>query len=75
MNNLEVKSVSWFTSMKGLIGIVVAQDTITNEKKAYVSAADGYNEETDIQSILSGGAKVYVEQLERIISQLKGVTL
>jgi len=67
----EVVSVFWFTHVFSCIGIVIAKDTITGERKAYMGVGKGICEKADIFSILDWGAKVPLEFLENILEELK----
>ena len=64
--------VRWFSGGKGTVGIVVAEDTKTKERKAYIGAVEGYSELVDIDYILSWGAKVPLSMIEEIEKELKG---
>jgi hypothetical protein len=62
---MKILNVQWFNN----IGIV----TIDNgfEIKTYIKAVKGFNEQEDIQDIISLGFKIYPEQLEKILSFYK----
>jgi hypothetical protein len=51
----ELLDVMWFTSSRGLVGIVAVQVEPT-EIKFYISPADGFNEVIDANLIMSHGA-------------------
>ena len=40
----------WFSGLE-TIGIVIGEDEITGERKAYIGTGKGYSEEADIQHI------------------------
>lgn len=63
MNNkyYEVLASKWFTSVDGCIG-VVAVETFTNEWKAYIGIADGYNQQGDEQHIAMYGSGLLPEE-------------
>lgn len=51
-----LKSV-WFTSGRHCIGIVMGQDKVTKEEKAYIGVGEGENQEVDEEFIATHGAK------------------
>ncbi len=61
----------WFTSKK-TVGIVVGEDTITRERKAYIGVVRGFNEKADEREIAEWGSPVNVRYLEEIVTLLKG---
>jgi hypothetical protein len=65
MDNVKILNVQWFNN----VGIV----TIDNgfEVKTYTKAVQGFNEQEDVQDIISLGFKIYPEQLEKILSFYK----
>lgn len=64
---LKVIDKSWFTNRQGTFGIVLAQDTITNERKAYIGLADQNSEPKDVEEILAWGAKFPVAAAEALM--------
>ena len=54
-NAPELLDVMWFTSGKGLVGIVAVQIEPT-VVKFYIGSADGFNEVIDTNLIMSHGA-------------------
>lgn len=49
---------TWFATGHGhCIGIVLCEDEVTKEKKAYISVVSGEDEEADTQDIKENGAK------------------
>lgn len=56
----------WFTNMKGTLGIVVLEEDITNERKAYIGVVSGNDEKADTEDIISWGNKFDVETLDRL---------
>lgn len=57
----------WF----GKIGIVVGEDVITKEKKAYMGLGEGHDEGLDVGTIMEKGTKVHLNILEEIVKELK----
>jgi hypothetical protein len=54
-NAPELAGVKWFTSGKGLVGIVAVRIE-TGDIKFYIGQADGFNEVIDSNLIMSHGA-------------------
>jgi len=54
-NQPQLEGVKWFTSSKGLVGIVAVR-TETGDIKFYIGPADGFNEVIDSNLIMSHGA-------------------
>ena len=59
----EIINKWWFSSYRGLIGIVKVKDDLGNEK-FYIDVAPGRNEELDAKGIATWGAKFYPEQIK-----------
>ncbi|KKN28987.1 hypothetical protein LCGC14_0848530 [marine sediment metagenome] len=57
----------WLTGMYGNIGIVLGEDSITGEKKAYIGVHTGHDEDSDREMVASGGAKLRKETVESIL--------
>ncbi len=60
----------WFTNNRGTIGIVIIQEDVTGERKAYIGIGDGHNEKADTQSIVDWGNPLSISVLGWIWSQL-----
>ena len=62
---MKILNVQWFNN----VGIV----TIDNgfEIKTYIKQVEGFDEQEDIQSIISLGFKIYPSQLKKILSFYK----
>ncbi len=67
-----MKSVydTWFQSLGGPCGIIVAENELTGERKAYIGVASGLNIEHDTQAILELGTKISVDRLQEILKHL-----
>jgi hypothetical protein len=63
----------WFSEMGTMrpIGIVVGEDKITGERKAYIGTASGEDEDDDTNHISKCGAKLMPRSLEEILRALK----
>lgn len=68
---MKVIKTYWFSNMTGVIGIVVGQDTVTGEHKAYIGWGSGLDEKADEQQVREWGSKVNVTVLEEILALLK----
>jgi len=60
----------WFTSFMANIGIVIGEDEVTGERKAYIGVGDGFHLEVDRQMIATHGAKLSPEIAARIAALL-----
>ena len=56
----------WFNNALGVVGIVVGEDTITGEPKAYVGVAAGHNLEDDMKLVAELGGKFPLARAEEI---------
>lgn len=56
----------WFTGMSGCIGIVVIEEDITGDRKAYIGPASGTDEKADTEQIISLGNKFSLDTAQRI---------
>jgi len=66
--------VYWFTCMTGAIGVVVGEDNVTKEKKAYIGIVSGFNEEADTKTVMELGAPLSREVLLEMAEHLKPPT-
>ena len=57
----------WFTNMKGVIGIVILAEDVTNDRKAYISVVDGHDQNVDTQTVISYGNPLSVDTIERLL--------
>ncbi len=64
---MKIIETIWFTGMYGFCGIVLGEDSITGERKAYVGVHHGRDEDSDRKLIASGGSKLPREMAERIL--------
>ena len=65
---MKVIETLWFTNKHGCIGIVVAEEDVTGERKAYIGPASGTDEKADTEQILAWawGNKFSLDVIERI---------
>lgn len=64
---MKATNVKWFSSLTGQIGIVLGEDDVTKEKKAYIGKVDGLSEGQDIHKIMELGAKFPAEIAELLM--------
>lgn len=65
----------WFSGKDGCVGIIVDEDSVTGERKAYIGSASGIDEEADIKAISDWGAKFplsIVLRLQNLLIEKKG---
>ena len=68
---MKIKRPYWFTGFFGTIGVVVGEDNVTGEKKAYIGTAPGFDEDADAQYIAKTGSPVDPGHLAQILEDLK----
>lgn len=68
---MKFQSTLWFSSMAGCYGIVMGEDEVTGEYKAYIGAAGGLDEEEDIEKISTWGAPVAPSQAAALFLHFK----
>ena len=64
---MKIIDTIWPTGMYGHVGIVLAEDSITGERKVYVGVHRGQNEDWDRELVTSGGSKLPRSTAERIL--------
>ena len=72
--NKRIIGYAWFTA-KHTVGIVLTQDTITNEIKCWIAPGDGVSEAQDVLEIMDYGAKFPVLEGASIITKLGKVVV
>ncbi len=64
---MKILDTIWFTPMSGhTLGIVMGEDEVTKERKAYIGVAEGYDEHTDTRIIADTGVKIYPTQIDAL---------
>ena len=63
--------VYWFTCMTGAIGVVVGEDTVTKEKKAYIGVVGGFDQDADTKTVMEGGSPVSLGLLLEVANYMK----
>lgn len=71
---MRVLETLWFTGINGCIGIVVGEEDVTGDRKAYIGVASGANEKADQESILGLGNKFTYDIVQRLDYYLKPKT-
>jgi hypothetical protein len=61
----------WFTSIK-TVGIIVTEDELTKERRAYVGVVDGNDPELDRLYIKEHGAPVSVMAMKQVVREMEG---
>lgn len=69
---MDIKQVYWFSHMSGMIGIVVGQDKVTGQRKGYIGAAPGFDEDEDTKIVAERGSPVNSKILTEIADYLNG---
>ena len=68
--SIELVGWVWYTG-RDSIGVILCNDTTTNEQKAYIGIASGEDERRDILNIMYWGSKFEVP-LAKIIVKARG---
>lgn len=68
---MKITDTLWFTASNSQVGIVLGEDTITGERKAYIGAHYGRDEESDSKLIAEYGAKITMVQAERLTAHFR----
>lgn len=63
---MKVIETLWFTNRDGCIGIVVGEEDITGDRKAYIGPASGTDEKADTEQILAWGNKFSLDTALRL---------
>ena len=56
----------WFNSMLGVVGIMIGEDEVTGERKAFIGVGQGHDQRDDIRSIARLGGKLSLRTLDEI---------
>ncbi|GAJ21933.1 unnamed protein product, partial [marine sediment metagenome] len=62
---------TWFAGAKGCVGIVIGEEEFTGERKAFIGAANGRNENADAEAITAWGIRLSVAVLQGLIKKLE----
>lgn len=70
---MEIIDDMWFSTSEGVIGIVVIEDEVTQERRALIGVASGHDMKLDTTTIVAWGNPFSVAAAARIITQLQGL--
>jgi len=71
---VKVIETLWFNSFAGTVGIVVGEEDITKDRKAYIGAASGLDEKAGTDHIVSFGLPFSLDTAKRLVYLLGGKT-
>lgn len=63
----------WFSNSQGVVGIVVIEDEVTHERRAFIGAASGHDVKADTEAIAAFGNSFSASAAARIIIKLQGL--
>ena len=61
----------WLSGITGTIAIVVGEDKITKERKAYAGKVNGYDENSDIEMIKTKGAPLEINDVKSLLKLMQ----
>lgn len=61
----------WFTNMDGCIGIIIVEEDITGDRKAYIGFGKGHDAQADTERILAWGNTFSLDTVGRLQCHLK----
>ena len=68
---MKVIDTLWFTNNKGTVGIVILEEDITGDRKAYIGVVPGGDEKADTEAIIDWGNPFSLNTAQRIEHFLK----
>lgn len=68
---MKITETLWFTGANSLVGIVLGEDGITGERKAYIGAHYGRDEASDSKLIAEYGARITPAQVDRLAAHFR----
>jgi len=69
---VKVIDTLWFTNLNGTVGIVIVEEDVTGDRKAYIGAVPiVVDEKRDTEAIIAWGNKFSLDTLKRIEHFLK----
>ncbi len=68
---MKVLETLWFTGSTGCIGIVVIEEDVTGERKAYIGVGSGISEKADQEHIIAWGITFSHDTVLRLAHYLK----
>ena len=61
-----IVSSRWFCNLFGCVGVIVVDDLVTGERRAYIGTGQGENEQVDIDYICEWGQELHMFTLREI---------
>jgi len=61
----------WFTNIHGTVGIVIIEEDVTGDRKAYIGVVPGEDKKADTEAIIAWGNKFSLNTAQRIERFLK----
>ena len=68
---MKIEHVYWFSPGTGHIGVVIGEDNVTKEKKAYIGVVGGFDLEADTKTVEKLGQRLTRELLLEMAEHLK----
>jgi len=66
-NRVKVLEAIWFTNNQGgTSGIIIVEEDVAGDRKAYIGVGNGIDEKVDIEDILAWGSEFSLGTTERI---------
>ena len=62
---------TWFTTLSGTVGIVVADDEVTGKRKAYSGIVSGLDEKHDTERVKCYGVELSLPILRSLVAILE----
>ena len=69
---MKVIETLWFNSFGGTVGIVVGEEDITKDRKAYIGSASGLDGKADTDHIIGFGLPFSLETARKLVYLLGG---
>ena len=68
--DMKIIDTLWFSGVFGCIGIVVAENSVTGKRKAYIGNVTGDDAEADSKYLATSGSPVMKAQVDRLVELL-----
>ncbi|GAH81524.1 unnamed protein product [marine sediment metagenome] len=64
---MKVLEAIWFTNNQGgTSGIIIVEEDVTGNRKAYIGVGNGIDEKADIEDILAWGSEFSLDTIDKI---------
>ena len=63
---MKVIETLWFANLCGTTGIVILEEDVTGDRKAYIGSVPGKDEKADTHAIIAWGNKFSYDTIKRI---------